>query len=591
MYGIGKNGISVFFLSAYTQLKLFTNSYMRTQTGQNSLFKKTLGSDEKLTYNPEEILGLPSAFGDTTKTVNGTWAIAAILEHSRHYDAALRTISDAIDDITDTTAGSESFRTLHLLATIQSNLKDYEVAQDSITRAISRRDGVSAGHLRRAYITQAEIYTGLEKSNEAIESYEQARQASSSEPLGGKILRKEFDAWNENGKAVELLKNKWTLQERIEWMTWNYENDYRHLQDFGISAIEADEPEFVVEMYHEIIRLLDHFDAGVPLRNNLAEWYFIYGYDKAIKTQCLAVLDSTRNSNNGDTYRFTNEDPAYTMYYALCALTDVIYEQFRATSDRAAKAKLFEEAKGLMSRPLAEAVALQKSWQVHYKVTLARMARKLGPLHEYEDLLNEGFDATVDALMDDVAWNDELSLDLLAKVLSGLDGLEREAQIALSARFSDLEPENESTADSDDEDDGSTSGDTSSDEENEDEDPLPDDEGDLTGYSTECAAPRCDVSWRAWKGRKIYRCIYCWDTILCENCYEKRMGYNGGVTIPPGDHFCGKNHKYLRPIDGWKGVKNGMVLIDGEEPFLFKDWLKELKEKKWPEAWERFWMG
>lgn len=589
MHGVGKNDISVDFISALTQPKLFTNSYIRTQTGQNSLFKKTVGSEEDFRYNKEEILGLPRAFGDASESVNATWAIAAILEHSRHYDAALKTISDAIGDVTDNTASSESFRTLHLLATIQSNLKDYEAAQKSITRAISRQDGISADHLRRAYITQAEIYTGLEKSDEAIESYEQARQASSSEPLRAKILRKEFDAWNKNGKAVELLKNKWTLQERLEWTTWNYDNRYGHLQDFEFSAIEANEPEFVVETYQEIISLLDNFDAGEPIRHNLAEWFFINGDDEGVRTQCLAVLDSTRNSNNGDTYRFTNEDPAWVMYCALCAMTDLIYEQFRATSDKATKAKLFEEAKGLMSRPLSRTVTLQASWQVHYIVTLARMARKLGPLHEFQDLLSKGFDATVEALMDDVAWNDEQNLDLLSKVLSCMDGLEREAQIALSARFSDLEPENESTADSDDEDNGSSSVD--SDEEDEDDDPLPEDEGDLTGDSTGCAAPRCDVSWRAWKGRKIYQCVYCWVTILCESCYEKRMRYNDGVTIPPGDNFCGKNHKYLRSIDGWKGVKNGMVLIDGEEPFAFKDWLKELKEKKWPEAWERFWMG
>lgn len=273
----------------------------------------------------------------------------------------------------------------------------------------------------------------------------------------------------------------------------------------------------------------------------------------------------------------------------LCGLTDTIYGQFRATADRAAKAALFDEAKGLMSRPLARAVTLQKPYQVHYKVILARMARKLGPLHEFQDILNEGFNATVDALMDDVAWNDEMNLGLLSMVLSSLDGLEREAQIAVSTRFSDLEPEDEGPAAADEADGASTS--SESDEEDEDEDPLPEDEGDLTGYASYCDGPRCKVTWRAWKGRKIYQCLYCWDTLLCEPCYEKRMGFNAGVTIPPGENFCGDNHEYLRLVDGWKGVKNGMVLIEGQEPFAFKDWLVELKEKKWPQAWEKFWMG
>ncbi|KAG6355490.1 hypothetical protein INS49_003452 [Diaporthe citri] len=520
-------------------------------TGQNSLFKKTPGSEEERRYDKEEILGLSRAFGDAPKAANAAWAIAAILEHSRHYDAALRTISDAIDNLTDTTENSESFRTLHLLATVQRNLKDYEAAQDSIARAMSRPDGISADHLRRAYITQAEINTDLGKTDDAIESYEQARQANSTEPLRGEILRKEFDAWNENDKAVDLVKNKWTLQERLEWMTWNYADDREHHTDFLFAAIDANEQDYIVEVYQEIIGLLDHFGAGVPLRNILTNWYAMNGDVDAVRTQCLAVLDSTLNSNNGDLYRFTDEDPAYAMYRALCVLTDTIYEQFRATADRAEKAALFEEAKGLMSRQLVRAVTLQKSWQVHYKVILARMARKLGPLHEFEDILNEGFNATVDALMDDVAWNDEMNLDLLSMVLSSLDGLEREAQIALSARFSDLEPDDEGTAAAEGGDGASTS--SGSDDEDEDEDPLPEDEGDLTGYTSYCGGPRCKVTWRAWKGRKMYQCLYCWDTML------------------------------------W--IKNGMVLIEGEEPFAFKDWLVGLKEKKWPEAWNRFWMG
>ncbi|KAL2277917.1 hypothetical protein FJTKL_15052 [Diaporthe vaccinii] len=559
-------------------------------TGQNSLFKETVGSEENLRYDKEEILGLPGAFGDTQETMNTAWAIAAILEHSRHYHDALRIISDALGDLTDTTESSESFRTLHLLATIQSNLKNYEAAQDSITRAMSRPDGISADHLRRAYITQAEIYTDLEKTDDAIESYERARQASSTEPLRGKILRKEFDAWNEKGKALDLVRNKWTLQERLEWMTWNHADDKWHHWDFLFAAIDANEPGYIPEIYQEIIGLLDHFDAGVPLRNILTNWYVLNGDVDAVRTQCFAILDSTLNSNNSDAYRFTNEDPAYAMYRALCGLTDTIYAQFGATADRAAKAAFFEEAKGLMSRPLALAVSLQKTYQVHHKIILARMARKLGPLHEFEDILNEGFNATVDALMDDVAWNDEMNLDLLSMILSSLDGLEREAQIALSARFSNLEPEDKGTAIVDEGEDGASTS-SGSDEEDEDDDTLPENEGDLTGYASCCDGPRCKVTWRAWKGRKIYQCLYCWDTLLCEPCYEKRMGFDAGGIIPPGENFCSNNHKYLRPVDGWKGVKNGLVLIEGEEPFAFKDWLVGLKEKKWPQAWEKFWMG
>ena len=525
-----------------------------------------------------------------------------------HNDDALRTISGAIVDVNNDTENSESFKTLHLLAKIQSNLEDYEAAQDSITRALSRQDGISPDHLRHAHITQAGIYMKLERTEEAIKSYGQARQANPTEPLKGETLRYEFDAWNENGKALDLMRNTWTLQERLQWMTWSYDTDETHIENLRFAAIDANEPNFVVETYQEIINLLDHFDEGVVLRNNLANWYFMNEDVESMKKECLAVLDSTLTSENGENYRFTNEEPDYVVFCAVSWLTDGIYEQFRATADRAAKAGLFSEAKGVMSRPLARAVALRPTFQVHHKVTLARMARKLGPLHEFEDILNPAFEFTMDALMDDIAWNDRTNLDLLSKVLSSLEGLERDAQIALAARFSELEPEEQSVAAADDGDGGSASGDSededggsasddSDEEEDEDKhhlpeggDPVPEDEGDLTMGASYCSGPRCEVSWRAWKGRKIYYCLYCLDTMLCETCYEKRMGYNAGVAIPPGENFCGQNHKYLRPVDGWKGIKNGMVLIEGQEPFAFKDWLVELKEKKWRQAWEKFWM-
>ena len=78
--------------------------------------------------------------------------------------------------------------------------------------------------------------------------------------------------------------------------------------------------------------------------------------------------------------------------------------------------------------------------------------------------------------------------------------------------------------------------------------------------------------------------------MLCKACHDKRMRYIADGTILPGQHFWGKNHK--GPVDDrWKGIKNGTVLNEGEEPFASKDWLVELKEKKRQQAWDNFWMG
>jgi hypothetical protein len=54
--------------------------------------------------------------------------------------------------------------------------------------------------------------------------------------------------------------------------------------------------------------------------------------------------------------------------------------------------------------------------------------------------------------------------------------------------------------------------------------------------------------------------------------------------------YCGPDHTYIKgPIEGWKGVKNGIIKIENEDPIPFKDWLQGLKDERWPAAWERFW--
>jgi hypothetical protein len=44
------------------------------------------------------------------------------------------------------------------------------------------------------------------------------------------------------------------------------------------------------------------------------------------------------------------------------------------------------------------------------------------------------------------------------------------------------------------------------------------------------------------------------------------------------------------PVDGWRGVKNGVIRI-GEEETPFQEWLDRLKGERWPKAWENFWKG
>ncbi|KAF2230805.1 hypothetical protein EV356DRAFT_519320 [Viridothelium virens] len=102
----------------------------------------------------------------------------------------------------------------------------------------------------------------------------------------------------------------------------------------------------------------------------------------------------------------------------------------------------------------------------------------------------------------------------------------------------------------------------------------------------------CDFGETDWTDGVMYMCIHCGNCDLCEACYEKRMAWNRGEPNTAYWYdWCGKDHAYVKgPVDGWRGVKNGVIRI-GEEEIEFKEWLQSLKEERWPKAWENFWKG
>jgi hypothetical protein len=92
-----------------------------------------------------------------------------------------------------------------------------------------------------------------------------------------------------------------------------------------------------------------------------------------------------------------------------------------------------------------------------------------------------------------------------------------------------------------------------------------------------------------WTITSLHMCLYCTDMDLCGDCFETRRKEQSGELPPAWRTMCPANHRHLTaPMAGWGGVKNGVITVDGEKT-LFDDWIKDLKEVKWPRAWEAFW--
>jgi len=259
-------------------------------------------------------------------------------------------------------------------------------------------------------------------------------------------------------------------------------------------------------------------------------------------------------------------------------------------------------------------------------IIYACMLRKMGKNIEFQDVLDRTFESCIATLTDADGENDQASLLLLAKVLACVGGLDRDARIAYSAQYSILDLsiameggqgvegllpwENDGGVERETVDGESASeADIKADGDSESEDERNEKQkryrykshalwGDILPSDYErCQGNRKDHDIRHWKMGPTYLCIICTDVQLCEECFQKMERYNRDENawdnVNDWKRFCGPSHRYIKgPIEGWKGVRDGVITIEHEdqtEKVAFKDWLMELRDNKWKAAWEDFW--
>ncbi|OAG11175.1 uncharacterized protein CC84DRAFT_1106454, partial [Paraphaeosphaeria sporulosa] len=618
------------WLSA-TDLRSANQSYgfARSALGRTDLHKMLRDIDydedtDEETFESEEILAISKAFPDVADD-NASYAIALLLYDSGYYADALSKAQNAVE--VASSDPTKRFEATDLLANILYWQENYEDAYSTIKSGLSDTTNIPPALVRRSLVTRAKIESEQSLIEEAVASYEAARRTLPDTPMLGQDLQDQLGSLISNKfddpAAIVNAVRSWTPLERLAWATWKYDDNDDQDQAFQHQAFQracgrANETDFMVETYKEIIDLLDAVEAGAPMRLELAyaQWR-VRGDLSAAKQLADEILET---ESDGSTYRFTGRDSAWTMVATIDFISDFLYEQFRTSGDPERKAAIIAEMKGVTSRPLARSVSSWKSMENHHRLVLARMVKKMGPMVEYQEILQQVFDVCYDCLTDNVGWNDSDNLHHMAMVLDVMGGFEKEARTLISAVFSVVDKsldaeeggdgaegqaEAKTGAQKDGEDgdgdgDSADEGDEGDDDDDDDDaasttSTLPTNEGDLDGemYYTCCGACTDRTSYHAWKGRTLYFCTICADTCLCAPCYEQRQAYNDGtssVHAAVGGAYCGRNHRYLKgPVEGWKGVTDGAVMLEGEDGVDFKAWLRVLKEEKWKRAWDAFW--
>ncbi|KAJ8117422.1 hypothetical protein OPT61_g1375 [Boeremia exigua] len=358
--------------------------------------------------------------------------------------------------------------------------------------------------------------------------------------------------------------------------------------DYQKSAKTAGLVNEMLATYHDLVSQLEPLGWASPTRFHLALVYRrIVKNELAAKELLYQVIDASGCFDPAVLHE--NEDIPLK---AQMELSEIIYNQFLASSVPKDKRTLLREMESLTNRRLGQARTVDSSHGT-YSTSLARMYQKLGPIENFFETLNADFEECMDKLNDKDPCNDANTLRQLCKILACVPGLEKEAGLALSASFCKIDPalneeipserasffggETDSEAsDSDADDDFHEIGSS----ESKSESGLTDGDGSESANvaeTPEAHAPdihlECagcgldDWSDESWS---LFRCMICTETTLCKSCVDSLDGSSA---------YCGDNHSHIKaPVEGWIGIKNGEFHIENNEPFSCQDWIAQLRE-------------
>lgn len=584
-------------------------------------------------------LGLPNLFDDIEMNYTAYRAIGELFFHYKLYTPAESMCEKAATSLTAGDDHTEKFKIAILHCNVLLKLHKKDDAFKTILECVNGIEtaNVATSLKRLALLAKAKVETKQGMREAAAESYNLAKLIDPTGLSPGDSLTHELDLFEKASDYAgyfRILKS-WSSSDRLTWMAWNYCKDGHERHDVLRSlAIQEGETQFLIEAYKDAAQFLDRLNAGAPMRLELAVTYFRAAGDVENARKCLdEVLAST---STGYPYSITDEEPQSTLQRAVDTMSDVLYETFRGSRDPKVKAEALAALKGLMDRPLSLSVPIYTALDlVHRRIIIASMCLKMGQGSEFQERLQSILDDCFAGLTDKVSWNDGQNLEklghalmVLSKAIPEGEDIQRYARIVVSAMFSKITYV-------EGEDDGSDSGSDAGSESDEDEDlgsgddqnndgntkpsggvtafegiahfetlaslrtgkpSAPKDEGDLGNpgivvYTCDggICNPLAGYAW--WGDSVVHYCAECSTTLICEICFNARH-HPEKVGSPNVMHFCGTEHNYIKlPVEGWQGIKDGMLRLDGEEPVKFDDFLSHLQKDVVKDAWDRFWAG
>lgn len=565
-------------------------------------------------------LGILNLFGDEIKPGAAAHrAVAEVLDQYDLLDPAEKTCRAALELCKP--SDDEFYRTSCVLSSLLLQQKKKQEAVEVASTAVDKlsTNDIPPALKRTVYTTCARTQTKLRQYDAALDSFSKAKASDADGITPGQDLVDELkvvERRKDKSQYIQMLK-EWSLVERITWIASEYAEEGEERQAiFADIASETGEQDFIVKFHEEAIAFLDNLDAALPLRLDLAVIYFEVCREPEKALKLLDQVFDTRAT--GLRFPILGGTALLMMLRAVDYMTNVQLELFRKSRDPVYKAERLSALAGLMQRPFASDVPrTSASWTSFHRVGLAYMYLVMGPLEKFQQAIQSLLHDCFAGLNDSVGWNDApylwmlaQSLSLMSKALRNDAELDRCARIVASAVFSRLG--NTDKAEDDDasvEEEVKDQGEITAEEENDeppadadtsdDEDDIaepPTDEGDLVdpedGYYT-CGGfcnPARKFKW--WAGRSAYLYITFASGMICEECQAEYDAIERGEKKFKGRYFYGLGQDKLKlPVEGWQGVKNGVMRIEGQEEVAVDDFFKKLETEVVKNAWDRIWAG
>lgn len=489
----------------------------------------------------------------------------------------------------------------------QEALEHYDVTTDMITdKASSVR---LSALLRKVFVLDKLNRNSRDgdTDNRILDIFHEIRALSPTVLVNGEnfALRELLYCSGNDTRVMDCFSGLAPLQ-RLSLVIYADTDDFRILgpRDFNVlllpAAIRTDRVSQLLELYHE---MLDNFTLG---KCEILWYDALVSAHIAIRSPLQLALDVLRQVS---TYIFTSSEIEIGVCHEtatdsvgcfILSASDVLYRQFRCSATSDEKAILLQEAEALPLQPLAQSAQMSPSDTTSYLIVLARMYKRIGTMQKYQEILQQAFDLCWAGLHDRTTANDLPSMRNLAKILAiGPTSLLREAEIVASAqvyylgKLSDLHE-------------------FQKDEEIQDVPAIDATEGTV-GYSTyeslshagalhiyqtfsqctrlqiehKCAG---DERWGSWEG-STFMCLCCTSSILCQSCYDERIRRNKSDKVEGLVDFCCDSGEYLKaPLEGWKGIRDGVIYIENEKPIEVEIFLERVRDK-WRQAWADFWKG